>query len=573
MKLTQYIFRNTSKSQFRFVNSQNIGISQKYFSTNNTQQQQILQAQSPQSNFRVTPYFAISDSITQIKQQYQTQDLTSEHFKTLKIQTGGRIIGRRKASKDLIFLDIQSNGQNIQIMLDKNQMLEALKSNNKGSIEPEYEFKDIVDACQRGAIVGIQGYPGRTAAGEFTIIATSFSLLAPCNINMPMMNWSHKKTLKDSESRFQKRYLDLMANNDLKTFFFKRSQIIKFMRNYLEERGFLEVETPILNGQAGGALAKPFETESQVLRQKLELRIAPELFLKKLIIGGFDRVYELGKVFRNEGIDGTHNPEFTSLEFYMAYADYRDLITMTEDMLREGAGQEVHDVKTLEMNFKGPYKQYDVCDELGIDPLLLGNLPTLRKHLIPKVFQLNEKGLDPLKLNDKQLIDKLIEHHIESKCIQPSFITNHPMIMSPLAKTHAQGRNGLQKPGAEFLSERFELFVNKKEVINSYSEQNDTDMQRKGFSFQTTMGQEGNHQDEELHRSDEDFLEALSYGMPPTAGWGCGIDRLCMLMLGLNQIREVILFPMFRTSVLQGSKDKKQKQQKNQQNTQNSQQE
>lgn len=198
-----------------------------------------------------------------------------------------------------------------------------------------FSFKDIAEACQRGGLVGIEGYPGRTTAGEFTIIAQEFSLLGKTAQNLPMMNWQHKKTLKDSELRFQRRYLDLIVNNDLKSFFVIRSSIVKFLRNYLEEKGFLEVETPILNQQAGGALAKPFVTESETLKQRLELRIAPELYLKKLIIGGFERVYEIGKVFRNEGIDALHNPEFTSLEFYMAYSDYRDLISMTEDMLKQ----------------------------------------------------------------------------------------------------------------------------------------------------------------------------------------------------------------------------------------------
>ncbi|CDW91661.1 lysyl-trna synthetase [Stylonychia lemnae] len=529
----------------------------------------------------VSPYFALSHSIIEIQNQYSQIDLTNEHFKTVNIQTGGRIIGRRKASGNLLFLDLQSNGNNIQIMLDSSKML----------LNQEESFKDIAEACQRGAIVGIQGYPGRTNAGEFTIIAQKFNLLTPCNVNMPMMNWSHKKTLKDSEQRFQKRYLDLIANNELKQFFVTRARIVKFLRRYLEDLEFLEVETPILNAQAGGALAKPFETESQILRQKLELRIAPELFLKKLIIGGFERVYELGKVFRNEGIDATHNPEFTSLEFYMAYADYRDLITLTEDLLSklskelygtdhvlipqfdmdqklitkgDKAGEQVKETKVLEINFKGPYKQFDVCSELGLDPALLGkSAQELRKFLLPKVYGIGERNLNPDSLNEKQLIDKLIEYHIESKCLQPSFITNHPMIMSPLAKTHAQGKYGNQIYGdsAQYLSERFELFINKKEIINSYSEQNDSEMQRKGFSLQTTMGDEG-HQDEELHRSDEDFLEALSYGMPPTAGWGCGIDRLCMLMCGISHIREIILFPMFRTSVLsQGKEVKKDKDQ------------
>lgn len=285
------------------------------------------------SKLPVQLYFSLSHMIREIKDRYEK--LSKEELGAIgsvpegRLRTGGRIVGRRKASKDLLFLDLQSNGEIIQVMLNHTKLNESLSKYGA-----QITFKDFSDACVRGAIVGVEGVPGRTDAGEFTIIASDFSLLAPCDKNLPMMNWNHKKALKDAELRFQKRYLDLIVNNaDVKKFFYTRARIIKFIRNYLEERDFLEVETPILNAQAGGALAKPFETESQILKQKLELRIAPELFLKKLIIGGFERVYELGKVFRNEGIDATHNPEFTSLEFYMAYADYRDLMTMTEDLL------------------------------------------------------------------------------------------------------------------------------------------------------------------------------------------------------------------------------------------------
>ena len=195
-------------------------------------------------------------------------------------------------------------------------------------------MKQVAQHCHRGAIVGIDGHPGRTVAGEFTVIAEQVTALAECPKNLPMMNWNHKKTLKDGEKRFQQRYLDLIVNSELKQLFKRRAKIVKFLRTFLDERDFLEVETPILNAQAGGALARPFLTKSEVLQQNLELRIAPELFLKQLVIGGFERVYEIGRVFRNEGIDSTHNPEFTTLEFYMANADYQDLMPLTEELLR-----------------------------------------------------------------------------------------------------------------------------------------------------------------------------------------------------------------------------------------------
>ena len=216
----------------------------------------------------------------------------------------------------------------------------------------------VTQLCHRGAIVGINGYPGRTQAGEFSLIAQTVTSLAQCPKNLPMMNWNHTKTLKDGEKRFKQRYLDLIVNNELKAFFKTRAKVTRFFREYLDDRDFLEVETPILSRQAGGALAKPFVTSSGVLQQSLELRIAPELFLKQLIIGGFERVYEIGKVFRNEGIDSTHNPEFTTLEFYMANADYVDLVHETEAMLRDLIvhihGSTIVDVPIFDINDESP---------------------------------------------------------------------------------------------------------------------------------------------------------------------------------------------------------------------------
>lgn len=269
-----------------------------------------------------------------------------------------------------------------------------------------------------------------------------------------MMNWNHKNTLKDGEKRFQQRYLDFVVNSELKSFFKKRAQIINYLRKFLHERDFLEIETPILNAQAGGALAKPFLTRSDSLKQNLELRIAPELYLKQLIIGGFERVFEIGRVFRNEGIDSTHNPEFTSLEFYMAYADYQDLITLTEELFK-GLARELFDgqekiiipnfdinhktgekiTKVLELDFTKPFQRLDVMTELGLDPDDLGRMHILR----PKLIQMLKPYLSQAEnLNDKQLIDKLIENKIEYKSKEhPAFIMNHPLLLSPLAKSHA----------------------------------------------------------------------------------------------------------------------------------------
>jgi lysyl-tRNA synthetase, class II len=226
-------------------------------------------------------------------------------------------VGKRKASSSLMFLDIESNGDKLQVVL------------NEKSVGDLSSY-----SLRRGSIIGIEGEPGHTQAGEFSLFAKSLTHLAECDQSLPMTNWDHKKTLKDGEKRFRERHLDLIVNNELKQFFIRRARILSFFRKFLTDRDFLEVETPILNAQAGGALARPFLTRSDVLKQDYELRIAPELFLKQLVIGGFERVFEIGKVFRNEGIDSTHNPEFTSIEFYWAYADYQDLFTLTEELLQ-----------------------------------------------------------------------------------------------------------------------------------------------------------------------------------------------------------------------------------------------
>ncbi|CAI2365838.1 unnamed protein product [Moneuplotes crassus] len=485
----------------------------------------------------------LDSNIQEFKQKYS--EISSSEEISDNVSLAGRIIGIRKANKNIHFLDLSSNGTKVQAKIDK-RVSEGILG------------KDL----DRGDIISLQGNPGRTRAGELSLIATNCALLSKCHHNMPMMNYTHTQTLKDAELRFQKRYLDSICNPKVHELFLGRAKIIKSMRHFLESKGYLEVETPLLNSQASGALARPFKTRANELKADLELRIAPELYLKQLIIGGFEKVYEIGKVFRNEGIDTTHNPEFTTCEFYQAYADYETMMELTEEMLNyivtdifdtskitiqknTSKKEKQKDPQLIEIDFSKPFQRYDVLEEIENycnekidleDPDLRLKLEGLLYEAFPNKYQEN--------MNEKQLFDKLIEGIIEPKCTQPSYIIHHPSIMSPLAKTSE--RNPL-------ISERFELFINSMEVINAYTEENDHQAQSASFAKQKEL-QESHSDDDEILQTDDSYLKAMSYGMPPTGGCGIGIDRLCMLLFNQASIREVILFPMFRSSVLKPTK-------------------
>lgn len=370
-------------------------------------------------------------------------------------------------------------------------------------------------------------------------------LLSPCLHMLPHLHFG----LKDKETRFRQRYLDLILNSRVRKIFETRSKIIAYVRRFLDELGFLEVETPMMNMIAGGATAKPFVTYHNELNMQLYMRIAPELYHKILVVGGLDRVYEIGRQFRNEGIDLTHNPEFTTCEFYMAYADYNDLMTITENMV-SGMVHSIHgtyklkyhpdgpDGKEVEMDFTPPFKRIPM-------------LPALEKALNVKFPLAAELASDegnkflsdlcakheiecPPPRTSARLLDKLVGEYIEESCVNPTYIIEHPQIMSPLAKWHRS------TPG---LTERFELFVMKKEICNAYTELNDPVVQRQRFEQQAKDKAAG---DEEAQMVDETFCTALEYGLPPTAGWGLGIDRLTMFLTDSNNIKEVLLFPAMK---------------------------
>ncbi|MDU2599488.1 lysine--tRNA ligase [Anaerococcus sp.] len=437
-----------------------------------------------------------------------------EEYDGKSARIAGRIIAKR-GHGNMSFMDIQDESGKIQIVNRKNVIGDEFKQVKKYDI---------------GDIVGIEGNVFKTNQGEISIETQTPQLLTK-SLQMLPEKWHG---LKDPDLRYRQRYLDLIVNPEVKEVFYLRSQIISEIRKFLDGRGFMEVETPILNTIAGGATARPFITHHNTLDIDMYLRIANELYLKRLIVGGFDKVYEMGRMFRNEGMDATHNPEYTAMELYQAYADYEDMMEITEHMIETVAtnvlGKTTIEYDGQQIELKAPWARIPMIDaiknETGIDFNEIASYEDA-------VAIAKEKGVE-VKETRGEIISEFFEEFVEETLIQPTFVIDYPVEISPLAK---------RKNDDKSLTYRFEAFINGKEVANAFSELNDAADQRERFEAQVAKREKG---DDEAQMMDYDFVNALEVGLPPTGGLGIGIDRVIMLLTGQHSIRDVLLFPTMK---------------------------
>ncbi len=485
----------------------------------------------------VNPYppegFKINTTAHQIKSEYNEQ---KNNFQDVRI--AGRIMNKRIMGK-ASFAEIQDEEGTIQIYIKRDTLCPDEDKTLYNTV-----FKKLIDI---GDIVGIKGHVFITQMGEITIEAEDFCLLSKSLSPLPIVKEKNGKVydaFTDPEQRYRQRYLDLIVNKQTRETFIMRTRIINFIRSFLNKYEYLEVETPVLQPIYGGAAARPFKTHHNTLNQTLYLRIANELYLKRLVVGGYKGVYEFAKDFRNEGMDRYHNPEFTQMELYVAYKDYNWMMDFVEEMIERlvnelfGATKIV--IKDKEIDFKRPWKRFTMFEAIqeytGIDISEMDEdqLVETAKKIDVEVDKTMGKG---------KLIDEIFSEKCEAELVHPTFITDYPVEMSPLAKKHRD---------KEGLVERFELICNGKELCNAFSELNDPIDQRERFEEQLLLGKRG---DEEAMMLDEDYLRALEYGMPPTAGLGIGIDRLVMILTNSNSIQDVLFFPQMKPEKKEQSVD------------------
>jgi lysyl-tRNA synthetase class 2 len=469
---------------------------------------------------------------------YPVSDLSTncitEYAEGKKVCLAGRLFNVRDMGK-ACFAELQDSAGRIQIYVNRDEICPGEDKTFYTSV-----FKKLLDF---GDFIGVKGEMFTTKVGEISVKVNELTVLAKSLKPLPVVKKDDDGNLHDAftdpEGRYRMRYVDLVVNDKVRETFFKRTRIINSMRSFFNEKGYLEVDTPVLQPIPGGAAARPFVTHHNALDVPMYLRIANELYLKRLIVGGFDGVYEFSRNFRNEGMDRTHNPEFTIMEIYVAYKDYNWMMDFTEEMIErvavESTGSSTVKIGEKEISFARPFKRISVRDAI----------------LEHTGFDINHKNEDELRafckssgihvddnIGKGKLIDEIFSEKCEGLMIQPTFITDYPIEMSPLCKKHRDNPE---------LTERFELMVNGKEIANAYSELNDPIDQRERFEAQMALMERG---DDEAMFIDHDFLRALEYGMPPTSGMGIGVDRLVMLLTNNESIQEVLFFPQMRPEVL-----------------------
>jgi lysyl-tRNA synthetase class 2 len=467
--------------------------------------------------------FEVSIPLAEYRDKYDHLEKNQYDFDTTHT-VSGRLTAVRASSKKLHFYRIVSAETELQVMVNKMYYKEDAK----------YDMKTLSKILRKGDIIGIVGHPTRTKTGELSILGTDVIMLAPSYHVIP-------RQLKDKGLRYRNRHVDFLVNKESRDKMYTRSRIVQYLRNFLIGLGFIEVETPMMHPIAGGASAKPFVTHHNALNSDFFLRVAPELYLKRAVVSGFERVFEIGKQYRNESIDLTHNPEFTTCEFYWAYADYFDLMNVTEELL-SGMVSEIRGSPKVTyggvgIDFTAPFRRISMMDEL--EKQLGVEFPdvTYDSDEMGAFFEkvCSDRGIVvPEPKTNARLLDRLVSTYIEPMCVNPTFITDYPLILSPLAKVH---RSNPQ------LTERFELFINGTEYCNAYTELNDPFDQRQRFIDQVKDRDKG---DDEAQDHDEEYCRVLEYGLPPTAGWGLGIDRLTMMLTDSDNIKEVIMFPAMR---------------------------